>query len=229
MALQVLEVKDGLDSRYLQIPVAVSDWLAGDTSRAQITLDSVAKSSLSELSQKSPNPDAEDNVATALAASLVAQRLGDQKLAEDVLKGLKAHEALMQTPQLAELANVVRAEQLRNAGKPVEAIKLLEPLVTGWERYQTRVALMEAYAAAGNTKEALAQARWLQHRRGLAYIELECGHCLQALNVADSNLALRREAELLRSEGKSKEADRKLEDFSRLWPVEALPAHLREG
>jgi hypothetical protein len=91
------------------------------------------------------------------------------------------------------------------------------------------VALMEAYAAAGNTKEALAQARWLQHRRGLAYIELECGHCLQALNVADSNLALRREAELLRSEGKSKEADRKLEDFSRLWPVEALPAHLREG
>ncbi|MNO03501.1 hypothetical protein D3C81_2242280 [compost metagenome] len=31
---------------------------------------------------------------------------------------------------------------------------------------------------------------WLRDKRGLAYAEIECGYCLQTLNVKDSNAAL---------------------------------------
>ena len=113
-------------------------------------------------------------------------------------------------------------------GRTKEALDLLLPLVTGHERYQTRVALMEAYADIGNDTAALEQAHWLQRRRGLAYVELECGHCLQAMNVADSNLAVLREAELLKRLGKFSEATKALENFDRRWPAEALPDHLRK-
>ena len=129
----------------------------------------------------------------------------------------------MRKPALAELATVVRAGQARLAGRPDDAIRLLQPLLTGRERYQTRVALMDAQAAAGNAAEALAHARWLQRRRGRAYAELDCGHCLQALNVADSNRAVLRGAELLRTLGKPGEAAAMLEEFRRLRPA-APPA-----
>jgi hypothetical protein len=87
---------------------------------------------------------------------------------------------------------------------------------------------MEAYADVGDHAAALEQARWLQRRRGLAYVELECGHCLQALNVADSNLATLREAELLYQSGNSSGAKKALESFDRRWPAEVLPDHLRK-
>ena len=67
----------------------------------------------------------------------------------------------------------------------------------------------------------------MQERRGLAYVELTCGNCLQALNVADSNLAILREAELLRRAGKASEADAALKRFDRWWPAKSLPDYLR--
>ncbi|MEE7559213.1 hypothetical protein HH299_05415 [Xanthomonas sp. Kuri4-2] len=36
---------------------------------------------------------------------------------------------------------------------------------------------------------AQVQAEWLSQRRGLAYAEIECGFCLQALNILDVNAA----------------------------------------
>lgn len=39
----------------------------------------------------------------------------------------------------------------------------------------------------GQTEQARAQAQWLASHRGRAYVEIECGHCLQALNVSDSH------------------------------------------
>jgi hypothetical protein len=104
---------------------------------------------------------------------------------------------------------------------------MLRPFLTGHERYQTRVELMESFASLGKHEDAIEHARWLQQHRGLAYVELECGHCLQALNVADSNLAIRRAATLLQEQGRSAEARRKFADFNRLWPAEGLPVYLR--
>jgi putative peptide modification system cyclase len=226
-ALTMLDGKDGVASRYLQLPVVVADWMAGDTSDALKKVRATADTVLNALANGGAlNADAEEDAALALGAALVAQRLDDYTVSGKVLAALDKRAALMQTPALAELATVVRAGQARHAGRADDAIEMLKPML-GHERYQTRVALMDAYANAGNYVQALEQARWLQRRRGLAYVELECGHCLQALNVADSNLAIRWEVEFLRKLGKNPDADAKQAEFNRNWPVAVQPDYLR--
>ncbi len=225
--LDLAKKHGGIDSRYFPLPMAVTEWLGGSQEDALQIASDAAEQSLQALEQKF-DADAVDDAATALAAALLAQRLGDRSLPERVLARVEKHSAVMAVPRLTEWATVVRANQLRSAGRAKEALEALKPLITGHERYQTRAALMEAYADAGNNAAALEQARWLQRRRGLAYVELECGHCLQALNVADSNLATLREAELLNQSGNSSGAKKALESFDRRWPAEALPDHLRK-
>ena len=200
--LDLAKKQGGIDSRYFPLPMAVTEWLGGSQEDALQIASDAAEQSLQALEQKF-DADAVDDAATALAAALLAQRLGDRSLPERVLARVEKHPAVMAVPRLTEWATVVRANQLRSAGRAKEALEALKPLITGHERYQTRAALMEAYADAGDNAAALEQARWLQRRRGLAYVELECGHCLQALNVADSNLATLREAELLNQSGNS--------------------------
>jgi hypothetical protein len=86
---------------------------------------------------------------------------------------------------------VVRAWQAIDAGRGNPAIALLKPFADGSARYPTHQALMQAYSLAGDRVSAAEQARWLQQRRGLAYIEQGCGQCRQTLNVIDSNQANR--------------------------------------
>lgn len=224
--LALAEKEDGLDSRYFLIPISTVELMIGDRTQSLRNAERAADRALVALAAGF-DADAQDDAATALAAALVAQRLDDEQLAEKVLLHLKRYEALMTTPWLAELATVLHANQLRRAGRTDAAIALLTPLVTGRERYQTHVALMEAYAHAGRAADALAEARWLQQHRGRAYVELTCGHCLQALNVADSNLAVLREAELLARAGRHASANEALKRFDRLWPLQTLPDHLR--
>lgn len=228
MARKALDLAgtEGLASRYLQLPVAVADWMAGDVESARDHARAAIDKALSALRQRS-SADSEEDAALALSAVLVMRRVGGRDATDEVLAALKDHAKLMEMPQLVELAAIARAEQARHAGRPGDAIELLLPFLTGHERYQTHVALMESYASLGKDEEAIRHARWLQQRRGLAYVELECGHCLQAMNVADSNLAIRREADFLRRQEKTPEAERKLKDFNRLWPVEVQPDHLR--
>jgi hypothetical protein len=128
---------------------------------------------------------------------------------------------------VASLVSAIEAEQYRRAGQPAKAIGLLRPLLTGAERYQVHSVLMRAFEDAGDTSAALEEARWLQTRRGLAYVELECGHCLQALNVVDSNLALLAESRLLLQAGDARKASAALAEFERRWPKQTLPAYLQ--
>ncbi|GAB3373769.1 putative peptide modification system cyclase [Lysobacter rhizosphaerae] len=214
-----------VDSRYLVLPVAVADWMAGDAASARKQAGLAIGKALSAL-QLPLSADAKDDAMLALAAVLVSQRLGVPDESDRVLAALQARPELMALPQVAELAAVVRAGHARRAGHADEAVELLKPFLTGRERYQTHVELMEALAAQGRNAEAVAQARWLQQRRGLAYVELECGHCLQALNVADSTLAIRREAELLQASGSPEAAARRLAAFNRLWPAPQQSAYL---
>jgi hypothetical protein len=134
---------------------------------------------------------------------------------------------LMALPELAELADIVRAEQARLSGHAEEALARLKVLSTGHERYQTQVALLEAYAAVGQTDAALQMARELKRKRGLAYVELGCLQCLQVLNIADSNLATLRAAELMIASKRPVEARQMLADFDRSWAAEDLPPYLR--
>ena len=185
----------GLESRYLLLPLAVTDWLAGDETSARKLAREAAQKSIAAL-KGARTSDIEEDGALMLSAALVSLRTGDDSLVQPVLEAFQSDPQLNAVPSLKELATVVRAQQVRLAGRPDDAIKMLSPLLTGRERYQTRVALMDAYIDADQPERALEQARWLKSRRGLAYVELECGHCLQALNVADSNRAAKQETKV---------------------------------
>ncbi|QDQ74810.1 putative peptide modification system cyclase [Pseudoluteimonas lycopersici] len=131
--------------------------------------------------------DLPDELDLALSATLVALRAGDGQIATEALVALDSRPHLRDLDYIAEMKAVVRAWQSIDAGRGDEAIALLKPFADGSARYQTHQALMQAYLLAGNRVSAAVQAKWLQQRRGLAYIEQGCGQCRQTLNVIDSN------------------------------------------
>lgn len=188
-ALEIARRGGGLDARTFLMPVAVVNWKAGDKAAALRNVTEAAQVALSTLrSSKTLGGDAEDDAVLALAAGILAARLGDASLATRVLREVPARTELLAVPAVAEFHTILRAEVLRSSGKAEEATKLLLPLIaSGRERYQTHVALMRAYEDLGESEKAAEQARWLKARRGQAYIEMECNYCLQVLNVADSN------------------------------------------
>ena len=217
---------DDLGYRTFPLPAATASWLAGEDAAAGRLIKHSARLALGAVTQPY-DADAEDDAGLALSASLLAARMGNSALGDEVLHALATKTALMASPKLAELARLLEAEKARVRGQPERAVSLLEPLVTGHEQYQTHVALMEAYAASGRRDAALRQAQWLQTHRGLAYIENGSAQALQALNVFDSNVALLREAELQETLGREKEAASALRRFDRVWPTATLPRYLR--
>ncbi|QNP41859.1 putative peptide modification system cyclase [Lysobacter solisilvae (ex Woo and Kim 2020)] len=216
----------GFPARLFRLPAAVADWSAGDADKALQGSRATVAAALDALSQPI-DANAADDAALGLMASIFALRLGDREPAERVLAMLQAKPVLLGAPTVAELTQVARAEMLGTAGKPKEAIRLLEPLLTGHEQYQTRVSLMRAYAAAGENQRAVEQSLWLQRHRGLAYMELGCAQCQQALNVVEGNLSMLRAAELLKSAGHEVESRRQLARFDAVWPPQSLPDYLR--
>ena len=216
----------GFDSRNFPVPVAVTLWLDGNQNGALKQARSSVDRSLRALGQ-GYDADAEDDATVSLVASIFALRLGDDMPADQVLSVLEDRPELMKMTNVAELATVLRAEKARVAGRPADAIQRLRPLLDGHEYYQTRRALLQAYIDAGEFDAALEHARWLQRHRGQAYTEQLCGYCVQALNVADSNIAVLSEAEILQALGRHGESAEALKRFDRLWPAEALPDHLR--
>jgi len=225
-AQELVARETGFDNRLMLMPAATAAWLSGDRAKAMTAATEAANRALTAL-ELPIDADAEDDAGLALSAALLTLRLNDKALAQRVTTVLAKHAELMESPNLAELGAVVRAETARLSGRPQEAIALLTPLVTGQERYQTRVALLASYAAAGELDAGLNQVAWLQSHRGQAYMEQGCGQCLQALNIADANLAILTSAELASRSGKSVDARQRLSNFDRIWPVEVLPDHLR--
>ncbi len=213
-------------ARLFQLPAAVSDWLSGDGEKALQGARLTVDQALQALAQP-VDANAADDAALGLMAAIFAQRLGDGDSADRMLKTLDSKPGLLAVPVVGELSRVARAEMLSAANRPTEAITLLEPLLTGSEQYQARVALFGAYAAAGKDRLAMEQSQWLQRHRGLAYVELGCAQCQQALNVVDGNLSVLRMAELLKSAGQLDESRQQLARFDHLWPPQSLPGYLR--
>jgi hypothetical protein len=131
-----------------------------------------------------------DEMDLALSAALVALRAGNGGVTTEVLAAVDARPHLRALPYIAEMQAVVRAWQAINSGHADDAIALLKPFAGEFARYQTHQALMQAYAIAGDHAATMGQAKWLQQRRGLAYIEQGCGQCRQTLNVIDSNRSM---------------------------------------
>ncbi|WP_460731190.1 putative peptide modification system cyclase [Lysobacter tyrosinilyticus] len=129
-----------------------------------------------------------DVVGLALSTSLLSQQLGERTLANQRLAELQGN-PLMASPELSELAAVVRANDMRLSGRPEQAVEQLRGLLNGHELFQTRQALLEACLAAQRTACVNEQAKWLAQRRGQAYAELIGYQVVQALNVASSDAA----------------------------------------
>lgn len=116
---------------------------------------------------------------------------------------------------------MARAEIKRASGKPQDALAILKPLVNGSELYITHVALMNAYADAHSDVDALVEAHWLSSHRGRAYLEFNVQQVLTPFNVAESNLALLRAAELSAASGDKTAARNSLATFLAAWPQAA--------
>jgi tetratricopeptide (TPR) repeat protein len=224
-ALRLLDKQRNRYGFAVEFGSAVTDYLEGDSGAAMRRNRTVANDALSSL-KTGTSADAEEVVGIALTAALLGQQLGDRALATQVLAALQDNPEV-RSPKHAELAAVVRAQELRLAGRPQDALAKLKPLLTGQEAYQTHLALMDAYAAAGDNEAALQQARWLQGRRGLAYAELTGYQCQQSWNAAISTLAFLRAAELLSHANRAEEARQALASFDQRWAPEQLPRYLR--
>ena len=163
---------------------------SGKKAEAAKLASGTARQSLRALEHDTP-ADLPDELDLALSATLVALRAGDGQIATEALVALDSRPHLRDLDYIAEMQAVVRAWQSIDAGRGSDAIALLKPFVDGSARYQTHQALLQAYVLTGDRVSAAEQAKWLQRRRGLAYIEQGCGQCRQTLNVIDSNQANR--------------------------------------
>jgi putative peptide modification system cyclase len=227
-AATALKLSDKSSPRWLAslFTLASAEYLAGDADAARHRVQELAAQLPAALSSVSRAESAEV-VGVALSGALLAQRMQDRALANRMVAAT-SQQALLASPELAELVSVVRANDARLAGHPDGALAQLKALLTGHELFQTRQALFETHIALARTEGAIEQGRWLQAKRGLAYAELTGYQSQQILNVADSNLAALRMAELLRAAGAENEARQALANFDKLWPREKLPAYLRE-
>ncbi len=104
-------------------------------------------------------------------------------------------------------------------------------MLDGTELFVTHVVLMNAYAAHDELALALEQAKWIAEHRGRAYGEYNSRQMLTPLNVAESNLALLRAAELERARGNATAALASLDAFEKAWPgtgaIETLAKRVR--
>ena len=76
---------------------------------------------------------------------------------------------------------------------------------------------MDAYADAGDKASALDAARWLATHRGRAFTEYGSEWVLVPFDVAQSNIAILRAAELELDLGQREQARRDLDAFRRNW------------
>lgn len=126
-----------------------------------------------------------------LYAGLLAARMGDVAGVDNALRRTRDSQVIRDYPTVAQLQQVVLAEQERLAGKPQAAVARLRPLVA---QETTLVvvhwALMGAEQAAGNAAGAQVQSKWLATHRGRVFAEMTTAEVLRFFNAAVSAEAL---------------------------------------
>ncbi|MCJ0826184.1 putative peptide modification system cyclase [Luteimonas sp. 50] len=130
-----------------------------------------------------------------LYAGVLAARMDDAAGVADALRQTRDSRVIRDYPTVAQLQQVLLAEQERLAGKPQAAVARLRPLVA---RETALVAahwsLMRAELAAGNATGARAQRDWLATHRGRVFVESTTTDVLRFLNAAASAEALQQDA-----------------------------------
>jgi hypothetical protein len=157
----------------------------------------------------------------------VDARSGSGRIGEAKVEEWSAGIAGLGHANAERMWGIARAARLRKAGNLAGALNEIDRQVDGSELFQTHVERMEILAALGRFAEALHEADWLSTHRGLAFVESGSHELTIPLNVADSNLAILRAAELALSGNQSTIATARFAEFSRVWPESALPDWLR--
>ena len=150
----------------------------------------------------------------AMLAAYLAARHGDGEFAREALAAARPKDD--NYPVLTRMFAVADAELRHAEGKPDETIRMLKPTIDGAELYVTHVALMEAYEATNNSKDALAEARWLAAHRGRAYAEYDPNRV--PFNVVQSDLATLHAAAAAAALGDRDGARQSLDAFLKNWP-----------
>jgi len=186
--LDVSGEKSGFSYRRAQFLVAIAESALHQNPSER--LRKVAGLSVAALATDSSG-DLLDDATLALSVAIFAARKGDRQLAARVLSEVNQHVArqtsLAKARVVNELAAVAGAWIALDSNDVARAQRLILPYMDEISRYQSRVVAMEALKRAGDVGGMQQQQVWLQNKRGLAYAEFECGYCLQALNVMDSN------------------------------------------
>ncbi|CAE1132732.1 putative peptide modification system cyclase [Xanthomonas euroxanthea] len=180
--------RQGTDRINYYVPLATALLASGQRLKAVEVAREGARLALHDVSKDVPI-DTIDNLSTALAAALVMARAGDLASAAKVRQQVKAAPLAYANRLIVELGAVVDAEILLANRKPDDAFQLLTPYLDSVSRFQTRATAMRAARLAQRNEDARIQNDWMQQRRGLAYAEIECGYCLQSLNVVDLKAA----------------------------------------
>lgn len=158
-------------------------------------------------------------VEARLLAALLAARLDDAALVRSQLASVADAPALRNYPTIAQLHQVVLAEQQRLAGDPQAAKRRLAPLA---RRHDALVmvhwSLMRAARADGDIRLARAQAKWLATHRGRAFMEATTSNILRFANIEATNAALLELAELAGEAGDRAETARQLAAYEAAVP-----------
>lgn len=127
-----------------------------------------------------------------LLVGLLAGQQGDAVLLADALHGVQGSHPLRDYPPLAQLHQVVLAEQERLAGKPQAAATRLRRLAKqDTALVAVHATLQRAEQAAGNADAASAQLHWLATHRGRVFTENTTMDVLRFFNAAVSAKALK--------------------------------------
>ncbi|MEO7432799.1 MAG: putative peptide modification system cyclase [Dokdonella sp.] len=139
---------------------------------------------------------ARSGASPVLLFAWLSARGGAAAQASAALADVEKRASLADSPALANLAVVVRAQIALANGQPDAAITLLKPLLDGSELCLVHSVLLDAYLRGSDDVRALEQAEWLTAHRGRAYAEYNLDKALLPYNVAQASLASLAAAEL---------------------------------
>ncbi len=212
---------------YRAIELSLDDYLL-ETDDAKIAALRPFIADLKSAVAKSDPANQRDAVFALLFGGYLAARAGDVALAQSAVDAAitQAHGS-----GYVNLENILAIAQTQIACAKSECKEAIAPLAAlrdGTELYATHVALKDTYLTNGDTRDALAEARWLADHRGRAYLEINSLQILQTRNVAESNIALLTAAELEHKLGDDDAATKDFAAFAAAWPKATLPKSIAD-
>ena len=189
--------------------------LALDEAKGRKELDALVEQELQRLAAASETYDFSSYTHLSLAAML-ALRHHERALADRVLKTLQPKAEGSGYFNLEQPYRIATCESgIENDARSAAAC--LEALVSERAYYQTHVALMRAYLAAGDDDKALAAARWLVDHRGQATAEWLGEFAGRVPNLLACDEALIEAAALEIKTGHADAARKRLAEFGAAW------------